>query len=42
MHRDGVSTSQSINHSLRALNDAEQQALEPQKGAALATERAEK
>jgi len=40
MHRDGVSTSQSINNSLRALYDAEQQAIgEPQKDAALAAER---
>jgi len=42
MHRDGVSTSQSINNSLRALHDAEQQANgEPQKGAAVPAERAE-
>jgi len=42
MHRDGVSTSQSINHSLQALHDAEQQADgEPQKDVAVATERAE-
>jgi hypothetical protein len=42
MHRDGVSTSQSINHSLRALHDAEQQATgEPQKDVPAAAERAE-
>jgi hypothetical protein len=42
MHRDGVSTSQSINHSLQALHDAEQQVNgEPQKDVAVATERAE-
>ncbi len=32
MHRDGVSTSQSINHSLQALHDAENQQRSEQAG----------